>query len=118
VPDPMDAVREAERLVREATERAEAIAREGAARVPPRGFANESPPSRAREEGAGAFPDLSALGGLLDLARQSLPPELSRQLAQALRELLIALRAVLDYSIDRLEPGEAAPVQVEDIPIE
>jgi hypothetical protein len=113
MPDPMEAVREAERLVREATERAEAIAREGAARVPPRGF--EAP---GRERGETAFPDLSALGGLLDLARQSLPPELSRQLAQALRELLIALRAVLDYSIERLEPGERAPVQVEDIPIE
>jgi hypothetical protein len=38
--------------------------------------------------------------------------------AQALRELLIALRAVLDYSIDRLEPGTPPPsAPVEDIPI-
>ena len=37
---------------------------------------------------------------------------------QALRELLIALRAVLDYSIDRLEPGPEPPsATVEDIPI-
>ena len=41
----------------------------------------------------------------MELARSSLPPDLQRQLQQALRELLIALRAVLDYSIDRLEPG-------------
>jgi hypothetical protein len=115
VPDPRDAVREAERLVREATERAEAIAREGAARVPPRGF---DVPGRERGEGAGAFPDLTALTGALELARSALPPELSRQLAQALRELLIALRAVLDYSIERLDPAEPAAVQVEDIPIE
>jgi hypothetical protein len=114
VPDPRDAVREAERLVREATERAEALVREGAAQLPPRGF--EEP--RDRTEDASAFPDLSALTGLLELARSSLPPDLQRQLAQALRELLIALRAVLDYSIDRLEPGEAPSVQVEDIPIE
>jgi hypothetical protein len=112
VPDPMDAVREAERLVREATERAEAIAREGAAReTPPRGYEVPRP-------GAPAFPDLSALNGLLELARGSMPPELSRQLAQALRELLIALRAVLDYSIDRLAAAEQAAPQVEDIPIE
>jgi hypothetical protein len=110
VPDPLDAVREAERLVREATERAEAMARGS---VPPRGY--QEPTSQSGEH---AFPDLSALTGLLELARASLPPELARQLAQALRELLIALRAVLDYSIERLEPGEVNPVEVEDIPIQ
>ncbi len=107
--DPLDAVREAERLVREATERAEQLAGE----VPPRGFEEE----RAGG-GSPAFPDLSALGGLLELARSSLPPDLQRQLQQALRELLVALRAVLDYSIDRLEPGPPPPSStVEDIPI-
>ncbi len=106
--DPLEAVRQAERLVREATERAERIA-EG--HVPPQGFGSSS-------RDGGAFPDLSALTGLLELARGSLPPDLQRQVAQALRELLIALRAVLDYSIERLEPSEAARVEVEDIPIE
>jgi hypothetical protein len=106
--DPLDAVREAERLVREATERAEKLAGE----VPPSGY--EQPGSAAGP----AFPDLSALTSLLELARGSLPPDLQRQLAQALRELLIALRAVLDYSIDRLEPGSPPPsATVEDIPI-
>ena len=109
MPDPLEAVREAERLVREATERAEAMA----SRVPPRGF--EMP---GRDRGENAFPDLAALAGLLELARGALPPELARQVAQALRELLIALRAVLDYSIERLEPGDAASVEVEDIPIQ
>ena len=108
--DPLDAVRDAERLVREATERAEQLGAE----VPPRGYESGG------DEGAGAppFPDLSALAGLMELARSSLPPDLQRQLQQALRELLIALRAVLDYSIDRLEPGqEPPPATVEDIPI-
>ena len=113
MPDARDAVREAERLVREATERAEAIVREGAARVPPRGY--DTP---AAEGGPPPFPDLSALTGLLELARGAVPPELQRQLAQALRELLVALRAVLDYSIERLEAETPAPVPVEDIPIE
>jgi hypothetical protein len=111
--DPLEAVRDAERLVREATERAERLGAE----VPPSGFQE---PKAAPEEGGGAppFPDLSALAGLMDLARSSLPPDLQRQLQQALRELLIALRAVLDYSIDRLEPGsEPPPATVEDIPI-
>lgn len=111
MPDPLDAVREAERLVREATERAEQLAGE----VPPRGFED---PRRPHAGAAPAFPDLSALSGLLELARTSLPPDLQRQVAQALRELLIALRAVLDYSIDRLEPGSPPPsATVEDIPI-
>ena len=115
--DPLAAVREAERLVREATERAEKIAGE----TPPRGF--EAPQEREGGGAAGgaggpAFPDLSAIAGLVELARGSLPPDLQRQLQQALRELLIALRAVLDYSIDRLEPGPEPPSStVEDIPI-
>ena len=109
--DPLDAVRDAERLVREATERAEQLGAE----VPPRGYE-----SSGGDDGGDAppFPDLSALAGLMELARSSLPPDLQRQLQQALRELLIALRAVLDYSIDRLEPGqEPPPATVEDIPI-
>ena len=111
--DPLDAVRDAERLVREATERAEQIAGD----VPPRGY-EPHPPPQPHEGGAPPFPDLSALNGLLELARSSLPPDLQRQLQQALRELLLALRAVLDYSIDRLEPGPEPPsATVEDIPI-
>ena len=105
-------MREAERLVREATERAERIARrDAAARL-------REPPAREPRRAAPPFPDLSALTGLVELARSSLPPDLQRQLQQALRELLIALRAVLDYSIDRLEPGPEPPsATVEDIPI-
>ena len=38
--------------------------------------------------------------------------------ADALRELLIALRAVLDWYIARLEPPEPASSDVEDIPVE
>ena len=103
-----DAIREAERLVREATQRAEEAATRSA---PPRGY--EAP----REAGGPAFPDLSSLNAILELARQGLPPDLQRQLQQALRELLIALRAVLDYSIDRLEPAPPESTPVEDIPI-
>ena len=106
--DPLDAVREAERLVREATERAERIAGE----TPPSGY--DAP----RSSHGAPFPDLSALTNLVELARSSLPPDLQRQLQQALRELLIALRAVLHYSIDRREPGPEPPSStVEDIPI-
>jgi hypothetical protein len=102
-----DPIREAERLVREATERAEEAARSES--PPPRGFDVPREPS--------PFPDLSSLNALVELARSGLPPDLQRQLQQALRELLIALRAVLDYSIDRLEPSPPQTAPVEDIPI-
>jgi hypothetical protein len=105
--DPHEAVREAERLVRDATERAQEAAR---ASVPPRGY-------DVPREHPSPCPDLSTVTALLDLARHPLPPELQRQLQQALRELLIALRAILDYSIDRLEPGPRESAPVEDIPI-
>jgi hypothetical protein len=99
----------AERLVREATERAEAAAR-AAEQAPPRGWDSPRPE-------VSPFPDLSALLGLVETARGALPPELARQLADALRELLMALRAVLDYSIDRLERHAPPEPVVEDIPI-
>jgi hypothetical protein len=99
----------ADRLVREA----EAAARERASEVPPAGFEGE----RAHSERS-AFGDLQALAGLLETARTSVPPELARQLAEAARELLIALRALIDWWIARLERPPETPVEVEDIPIE
>lgn len=99
----------ADRLVREA----EAAARERAADVPPAGFEGE----RAHRERS-AFGDLQALVGLLEAARTSLPPELARQLAEGARELLIALRALIDWWIARLERPPETPLEVQDIPIE
>jgi hypothetical protein len=99
----------ADRLVREA----EAAARERAGEMPAAGFEGE----RAEREHS-AFPDIAALAGLLESARSSLPPELAHQLAAAARELLIALRALIDWWIERLEREPAAPVEVEDIPID
>jgi hypothetical protein len=110
-----DAHAAAERLVREAQEQAEAAGGEPEReRVPPRGW--QTPGAGA----APAAPDLQALLALLDAVRDAVPAELSRQLADALRELLLALRALLDWYIERL--GEPAPgraqVEVEDIPLD
>ena len=100
----------ADRLVREA----DAAARERAGeQVPPSGYEGE----RAAGERS-AFGDLQALAGLLDSVRTSVPPEVARQLAEATRDLLIALRAVLDFWIARLEREPERPVEVQDIPIE
>ena len=92
--------------------RAAEAARGGA--VPPRGWsvpASEPAPPRVRGP--------HALTALVESRAASLPPELARQLAEALRELLLALRAVLDCSIARLErPHAEPPREVQDIPIE
>jgi hypothetical protein len=102
----------AERLVREAHARAEDAARAAADQIPPNGWATPG------DTGPSQFPDLGVLVRLLDSARGSLPPELARQLADALRELLVALRAVLDHSIARLEHPRPEEPRVEDIPIQ
>jgi hypothetical protein len=62
--------------------------------------------------------DLSQLTALVESLRGVLPPDLARQLADALRELLLALRAVLDWYIARLEPAPPPDSDVQDIPVE
>jgi hypothetical protein len=112
VTDPEDVrarYEEAERLVREAQRAAE----EAAARnVPPRGWRVPG------DDRGGSFPDLGQLTALVEALRGVVPPDLARQLAEALRELLIAIRAVLDWYIARLEPSEPPESDVQDIPVE
>ena len=104
-----DAYAEAERLMREAQRAAEEAAR---ASVPPRGWS--VPGEEPRQP---AF-DLGQLTALIESLRGVVPPELTHQLAEALRQLLLALRAVLDWYIARLEGGEEPERDVQDIPVE
>ena len=103
----------AERLVRDVHARAEEAARAAGASVPPNGWA-----SAGGAEATGAAPDLAVLLRLLDSARGAIPPELARQFADALHELLIALRAIIDWWIARLEHDGRDEPRVEDIPIQ
>jgi len=119
--DALDAVRAhlddahaaADRLVREAQRQAADAGAAPAADVPPRGW--DAPRSQAPRA-----PDPQALLALLDAVRAAVPAELSRQLVEALRELLLAVRAVIDWYLERL--GEPRPggseVEVEDIPLD
>ena len=109
--DPLsDEYAEAERLMREAEAKARAA---GAGAVPPRGW---SVPGDDR----GTPPpfDLAQIAALIESLRGVVPSELTRQRADALRDLLIALRAVLDWYIARLEPPEPESNDVQDIPVE
>ena len=106
-------VRDAEAAAAERERSDDEAAGRGTGDIPPAGFEGE----RAAGERS-AFPDIQALAGLLESARYSLPPELAHQLALAARELLTALRALIDWWIARLEREPEAPVEVEDIPID
>lgn len=106
--EPDEAYAEAERLIREAQRAAEAAA--GA--VPPRGWSTPG-----QERTPPAF-DLGQLTALVESLRGVVPPELARQLAEALRQLLLALRAVLDWYIARLDGDETPERDVQDIPVE
>lgn len=64
-----------------------------------------------------ATPDLDALVQALATLRALIPPELQRRLAEALRELLLATRALIDWYLERLERRRTEPAEVQDIPI-
>lgn len=62
-------------------------------------------------------PDLSVIVALLEAARAALPRPLEAQFTAFLRELLLALRALIDRYLQRLDGGPA-DARVEDIPID
>jgi hypothetical protein len=104
--DPLDEIEERLRETREAARRLRD------AHVPPQGWA--VPP---RE---GAPPDdLAALVALLRALRDLVPPELQGQLSDAIRQVLLLTRAVIDRWLEVLETdeGDEGGSQAEDIPI-
>jgi hypothetical protein len=56
---------------------------------------------------------LTVLAGV----RDRIPAELRRRLADAVRELLMALRALIDWYLDRTDRPAQGRADVEDIPI-
>jgi hypothetical protein len=104
-PDPLDELRQ---RVKATTDAAERLMRE----VPPQGWAAPRPPN------GDATSEMQALVQLLESLRDLLPPELREQVTELMRQLLLVLRALIDFLVDRLEraPRGGEPT-VEDIPI-
>jgi hypothetical protein len=102
--DPLDALRERIRATQEAAER---LAGEAAA-----------PGAAPRAEQEETVREAQALVALLQTLRELVPPELWQQVRELIRQLLLLVRAIIDWWVDRMETGPrgAAPV-VEDIEI-
>jgi len=64
------------------------------------------------------IPELvSALMAIFDALRRTIPHELQEQFNALQRELLLTIRALIDWYLERLDGASRAP-HVEDIPID
>ena len=76
-----------------------------------RDFRDAPPPPR------GAGPDLAPLFAIAEALRRGMPRELQDQFNALLREVLMTLRALIDWYLERLDRRERAP-EVEEIRID
>jgi hypothetical protein len=115
-----DTLRRLERRLDEASEAAERLIAQAASeaakerrRPPPAGWQvpDDGSADAVRES------DLEVLVQLIQTLRDRIPPELQARLAEALRELLLAARALIDWYLERLEGRKVEPAEVQDIPI-
>jgi hypothetical protein len=119
-PDPLEELSRRVRAAQDAADRV--IAQAGAATRAGAAGSGDRPPARGYagpggEERDGRSAEARALLGLLDLGRGLMPAELRHALGDLVRELLLLLRALIDWYLERLELRRREPVEVEDIPI-
>jgi hypothetical protein len=69
------------------------------------------------EDARAGTAELDPFVALAQALRDLVPPELQRRLVAAIRELLLALRALIDWYLERLERRREQAVEVQDIPI-
>ena len=105
-----------------ASEAAERLIADAAAaavrRPPPAGWQqrNSESEQRNRSEPRPAG-EIELLLEAIHALRDRIPPELQHRLGEALREVLLAVRALIDWYLERTERRRSAPVEVQDIPI-
>jgi hypothetical protein len=114
--EPRDSLRRLEERLSSASNAAERLIAEAArtgvrGKPPPAGWQTQA--SEDRRDGS----ELDTLVGALGALRELIPPDVLERLMTALKELLLALRALIDSYLERLERRRAEPIQVEEIPI-
>ena len=101
--DPLHDLRDRLRETHEAAQRLAGHAEDASAAgrtqagVPPAGWATA-------QERATLLDELEEVAALLRALRELVPPDLQAQLTEVLRQVLLLLRAVLDWWVQRLEP--------------
>jgi hypothetical protein len=116
--DPPEALRRIEQRLSQASDAAERLIAEAAARVsdrpPPAGW--QAPPRE--QHGENRLTELELLIAGMRAMSGLVPAEVLERLAAALRELLLAVRALIDFYLERLEHRHQEPEGLQDIPIE
>ena len=118
------ASRAAERLLADAAERMMGGGETGEAETAAEGEPLTPPPAGWQYTQAGhqrgappLLADADLLLGLFAAVRNRIPPDLQQRLGEAIRELLLALRALIDWYLERSERARSGPAEVQDIPI-
>lgn len=116
-----DALRRLEARLDAASQAAERLLADAAARAtrtpPPSGWQQPRPEGEEAADGGLLGGDSELLMALVASLRDRIPPDLQQRLADAVREVLLALRALIDWYLERTERRAAEPTQVQDIPI-
>jgi hypothetical protein len=102
----------AERLLADAAERVTSGGEAG--KPPPAGWQQ---PASEEEPPPPLFADADLLLGLFSAVRDRIPPDLQQRLTEAVREVLLALRALIDWYLERTERARTGSAEVQDIPI-
>jgi hypothetical protein len=100
----------AERLLADAAEHV-------TGRPPPAGWQQPPPDDGARGSASGLGADADLLLAVVAALRDRIPPDLQQRLAEAVREVLLAVRALIDWYLERSEHRRPGASDVEDIPI-
>jgi hypothetical protein len=113
-----EALRRLEERLQRASGAAERLFSEAAAQATAAAFGRETPAQGYAAPADGERPgDLEVLVGAVEALGELIPPDLRRRLAEAVREVLLAVRALIDWYLERTETRPDEPPEVQDIPI-
>jgi len=115
--DPLSRLEQRLDRASEAAERLIAEAAAAAARRPPPAGWQQPEPEQAGRPGFGTAGEIELLLEAIHALRDRIPPDLQRRLGEALRDVLLAIRALIDWYLERTEHPRGEPAEVQDIPI-